>query len=111
MHARTSLAVLLATSLLSISVPAQFEFVTGAPGRCESRPRVTRQFCENCGTPLAYAADRFPGEVHVYVSTFDNPDAFPPELHVYVAEAIGWLHLDDGLPRYRTTSRDAAPIE
>ncbi len=90
---------------------ASFRYVTGAPRVFASSPGVRRSFCENCGTPLTYAANRFPGEVHVHVSTFDNPDAYPPQLHVYVAESISWLHLDDELPRYRTTSRDAAPIE
>ncbi len=89
----------------------RFRYLKGAPRVFASSPGVRRSFCENCGTPLTYAADRFPGEVHVYVSTFDHPDVFPPELHVYVAEAIDWLHLDDGLPRYRTTSRNTAPIE
>ena len=67
----------------------------------------------NTGAPVTtfvgFPADGFTyaaGEVHVYISTLDNPDAFPPQFHVFTAEGIQWLHLDDNLPRYRATSRD-----
>lgn len=88
----------------------QFRYTKGEPKTFTSSPGVRRSFCADCGTPLTYQADRFPGEVHVYVSTFDQPDAFPPQLHVFVSEAISWLHLDDDLPRYATTSHDAEPL-
>lgn len=95
-----------------VGVPqARLRYLKGTPRVFVSSPGVRRSFCEKCGTPLTYAADRFPGEIHIYVSTFDKPNTFPPELHVHAAESIDWLHLDDGLPRYRTTSRDTAPIE
>ena len=89
----------------------QFRYGQGTPRVFASSPGVRRGFCADCGTPLTYQADQYPGEVHVYVSTFDHPHAFPPQLHVFVSEAIPWLHLDDGLPRYRTTSRNQTPID
>jgi hypothetical protein len=89
----------------------QFRIRKGEPKEFVSSAGVRRGFCDGCGTPLTYRSDRFDGEVHVYVSTFDRPDAFPPRLHVHVGEAIPWAHLDDGLPRYRTTSRDGAPMQ
>ena len=33
-----------------------------------------------------------------------------PEKHVHTGEQLPWLHLNDGLPRYRTTARDGEPI-
>jgi len=89
----------------------RFHYTKGEPKVFASSPGVRRSFCGDCGTPLTYQADQYPGEVHVYISTFDRPEAFPPQLHVFVSEAVPWLHLDDELPRYHTTSRDAKPIE
>ncbi len=87
-----------------------FTFVAGAPETYASSPGVTRSFCGRCGTPLTYRAERYPGEVHVYVCTLDRPQDFVPRAHVHTGEQLPWLHLDDGLPRYLTTSRDAEPI-
>lgn len=84
----------------------RFRYSKGSPQVFASSPGVRRGFCGDCGTPLTYEADRFAGEVHVYISTFDRPEVFAPQLHVFTAEAIPWLHLNDGLPRYPGTSRD-----
>ncbi len=65
-----------------------FEPTAGAPGEYASSPGVRRGFRAECGTPLTYRADRFPGEVHLCVSTFDAPERFPPQAHVYEAERI-----------------------
>ena len=90
-----------------VGFPADgFTYAAGRPKVFNSSPDVRRSFCADCGTPLTYEADRAAGEVHVYISTLDNPDAFPPQFHVFTAEGIQWLHLDDNLPRYRATSRD-----
>ncbi len=87
-----------------------FTYVAGAPATYASSPGVTRAFCGRCGTPLTYQAERYPGEVHVYVCTLDRPQDFVPQAHVHTGEQLPWLHLDDGLPRYLTTARDAEPI-
>ncbi len=83
-----------------------FRYTSGEPAQFSSSPGVTRSFCGTCGTPLTYQSDRFPGEVHVYISVFDHPDSFRPQFHVFVAEAISWLHVEDDLPRYRATTKD-----
>ena len=64
---------------------------------------VSRSFCGECGTPLAYEAEHYPGEIHIYVSVFDEPDAFPPKAHVHFAEKISWLHMDEDLKHFDTT--------
>ena len=81
-----------------------FAYTAGAPTVFRSSPGVTRSFCERCGTPLSYESSRWPGEVHVFVCTFDTPEGFTPEAHVFVAEQLPWVHLNDDLPRYRATS-------
>ena len=75
---------------------------------CGSELGPRARFCDQCGTPLTYEGDSSPGEVHAYISTFDEPDAFLPKLHVFVPEGISWLHIADQLPRYRETARGGA---
>jgi hypothetical protein len=84
------------------------EFTKGTPASYPSSPGVTRRFCGRCGTPLSYQSARWPGEVHLFLCTFDAPAALSPQAHVFVEEQLAWLHLDDGLPRY-AKSTDAGP--
>ncbi len=85
-----------------------FRYTQGTPGTYASSPGVTRSFCAACGTPLAYEAERFPGEIHLYISTLDNPEDFEPRSHVFFTEKIPWFDTADHLPRFETTSRDGA---
>ncbi|MDH3476303.1 MAG: GFA family protein, partial [Rhodospirillales bacterium] len=88
-----------------------FAYSAGAPAGYASSPGVTRSFCARCGTPLTYRAERFPGEVHLYISTLDDPENFRPKGHVYFAERIPWFDTADHLPRYAATSAGgAAPL-
>jgi hypothetical protein len=61
--------------------------------RFHSSPGVTRTFCGRCGTPLTYAGERWPGEVHVLVGSMDRPQDFPPSGDAFVEEKLPWLHL------------------
>ena len=67
----------------------------------ESSPGVRRRFCAACGTPIAYEADMFPGELHLYTATLDDPDSIPPTFHVFFDEHIGWFDTADDLPRHK----------
>ncbi len=87
----------------------QVEFVSGQRQFYESSPNVQRGFCANCGTPLSYEADRFPGEIHLYICTLDEPDAFEASAHVYASERVAWFDCHDALPRFSATSTDAKP--
>jgi hypothetical protein len=87
----------------------QVRFTKGAPAIFESSPGVRRGFCAACGTPLTYGGERAPGEVHLYVATFDDPESFAPTVHVHVGEKLPWFDTADDLPRYRTTGRAGEP--
>ena len=88
-----------------------FRWTSSAPQVFESSPGVRRSFCGLCGSPLAYEADRFPGEVQLYVATLDDPGAIEPRGHVHVAEQLPWFEVLDALPRYaRAGSDGAAPV-
>ena len=79
-------------------------FTAGERARFASSPGVQRGFCARCGTPLTYEGERFPGEIHFYVSTFDEPQALRPRFHVYYEERLEWLEISDSLPRHATTT-------
>lgn len=83
-----------------VGVPsAAFRWTGAAPSVYESSPGARRLFCARCGSPVAYEADRFPGEIHLYACGHDDPAALRPTVHVHHDEALGWLPVADGLPR------------
>ena len=81
-----------------------------APSIYRSSPGVVRQFCGKCGTPLSFAGERWPGEIHLFVCTLDDPGALQPTGHVYVKEQMPWLHLADRLPRFHTVPSQGGPL-
>ena len=86
-----------------------FRFTGAEPKIYVSSPGVRRLFCGTCGcgtcgSPIAYDADAFPDEIHVYAASLERPENFSPEYHVYTAEQLPWVHPNDGLPRYRAGS-------
>lgn len=73
---------------------------TGQPaGQYESSPGVTRSFCTTCGTPMAYRSVDYPGEMHFFAATLDDPSNFAPTVHVHTDEMLPWVKLADDLPR------------
>jgi hypothetical protein len=84
---------------------------TGArPAEYRSSPGVMRRFCGACGSPVSFEGERWPDEIHLFVPSFDEPEAFRPACHVHVDEQLRWLHLVDYLPRYAKTPRDGPPL-
>ena len=82
----------------------QVEF-TGHPRKTHhSPPNVSRSFCGECGTPLAWEGVDYEPErgeiIELYISTLDDPDRFTPTNHLWYSERISWFEVDDDLPRY-----------
>jgi hypothetical protein len=61
---------------------------------------VKRHFCDACGTPMAFEADHYKGEIHLYAAGLENPDNFQPKFHVHYDGKLDWLHIADDLPKY-----------
>ena len=78
----------------------QFRWTGKAPETYNSSPGVTRSFCGTCGTPMAFQAERYAGEIHLYIATLDNPADIAPTFHVHYRERLPWFHLSDDLPKY-----------
>ena len=49
---------------------------------------------------MAFEAEKYEGEIHVYAASLENPESFEPAFHVHVAEKLSWCSLSDDLPTY-----------
>jgi len=84
-----------------------FELLEGAGDLTTfaSTPEATRQFCKHCGSHLFFRSTRWPGEVHVTLSTLHldtDPSAhepLTPKAHVFYSDKAEWLDLAAPLPR------------
>jgi len=88
-----------------LAVPDEaYSLDTGAPSSFSSSPGATRTFCPTCGSPMSFSHERFPGEIHLYVASLDDPEAYQPSRHVFYAKRLSWADLHDDLPRFDGTS-------
>ena len=83
------------------AVPHEVFRWTGAtPAIYESSPGVRRSFCSRCGSPMAFDADKWSHEIHLYAASLDDPTAFVPDFHVHWAERVPWIELTDDLRKF-----------
>ncbi len=78
----------------------QFRYLQGEPAIYESSPGAKRYFCARCGSPMAFAGAKWPGEVHLLHGTLTDPSQWPPTGHANFAEQVPWFDAHDALPRY-----------
>ena len=70
----------------------------------QSSKRVTRSFCPECGTPVAYADEKLAESTYFYVGVLDHPNDFPMDNHSHIGSKLSWLHLNDDLPQIDGTA-------
>jgi len=87
--------------------PERFRYLRGRPGNYESRPRVTREFCGDCGTQLTYRNAEEPDSIDVTACSLDDPGGLRPQDHVWNDRRLPWVRIDDGLPCYGRGRNDA----
>jgi hypothetical protein len=63
------------------------------PTAYASSPGVKRGFCGRCGSTLFYEGARWPGETHLHLGVFDEPQRIVPTKQAFKEERIPWLHL------------------
>ena len=80
------------------------------PGSYQSSPGTDWLRCGTCGSPLAYRADRFPGEVHLLAGTLDQPERFRAESEVNRSGHLGWTELARPAPYQMQPEDDPAPV-
>lgn len=65
----------------------------------DSSPGAQRGFCARCGSTLLFRSQRWPGEVHVVLSNFDQPVDRAPQAHVFYDAHVEWFVVRDDLPK------------
>jgi hypothetical protein len=82
---------------------------TGTRRFHQSSAKATRAFCPECGTQMCFESTAWPGELHLYAASLDDPETYAPQLHCHVAEHLNWLTIDDDLPRFAATAEPDVP--
>ncbi len=54
---------------------------------------------------MGYRSEKLPNEIHGLAASLNSPDEFTPEVHYFLSEALPWIHVTDGLPRYADGGR------
>ena len=78
--------------------PDQVVFTGAMPHRYTTEDGVTRSFCGQCGSPVAYEQARRDDEIHLQLGLFDDLEPLAPENHSFLEEKVSWLHADEHLP-------------
>ena len=52
---------------------------------------------------MAFEADHYPGGMHLYAASLEDPGEFEPSFHVNYQSKLPWLDLNDDLPKYEGT--------
>ena len=84
-----------------VAFPADtFAFTEGEPGVYRATNKAERTFCRDCGTPLTFRHVESAHQVDVTAGSLDNAEAVRPIDHIWNSATLGWLRLDDDLPRF-----------
>jgi len=52
---------------------------------------------------MAFEADHYTGDIHLYAASLENPQDFEPTFHVNYESKLPWLQMNDNLPKYEGT--------
>ncbi len=87
-----------------LGIPARWLTWTGqSPKSFSSSKGVTRYCCEACGSPLAFEAEHYPDEIHLYAASLEKPELFKPAFHVNYGSKLPWLEMNDNLPKHENS--------
>lgn len=63
----------------------------------ESSPGARRGFCSTCGSCMLFESNRWAGETHVALASFDGPIDREPQAHAFYDSHVNWMPVDDAL--------------
>lgn len=87
-----------------LGVPLKnFRWTATKPKIFESSKGVYRYFCGDCGSPIGFEADHYPGGMHLYAASLNDPEKFNPTFHVNFSSKLPWLHMQDDLKKFDHT--------
>ena len=78
--------------------PDQVVFTGAMPNRYTTDDGVTRSFCGQCGSPVAYEKEDRSHSIHLHLGLFDDLEALKPSDHSFRNEKASWLVADEHLP-------------
>lgn len=90
---------------------SRFRWLQGQPSTIRSSPPVQRDFCGECGTPLAYRHDDEPEVIELNTMTLDAPERFPPRYEIWHQDRVPWAASDPRLLHYVTDREDGRTVE
>ncbi len=69
---------------------------------------VKRSFCGDCGSPVSFEGEAWPGEFHVHLSMLDNAPELQPIGHAHIKTRMPWVHLEEDLIKFERFPRGIA---
>ncbi|MCH2169663.1 GFA family protein [Myxococcota bacterium] len=84
---------------------AGFTYTQGSPkafSRSDLENAVTREFCGDCGAPLATRAPGMAGAVMIKVGSLDDPGSVfgQPQMVIFTSEMQPYHQLPEGIPNF-----------
>jgi len=70
---------------------AAVDWLGGPRAIYRSSPIVERGFCRACGSQMSFQSARWPGEVHLLLPSFEDPESLTPGRHIHAGARIGWV--------------------
>jgi len=77
----------------------EVEILKGTPKDYSSSEKVTRSFCENCGSPFSYRYKESSNKHFIPVGVFDDASSFAPKHHIWVSQKLPWIAISDDYPQ------------
>jgi hypothetical protein len=56
---------------------------------------------------MGFEAAHYPGGMHLYAASLEDPTDFEPTFHVNYGSKLPWLQINDDLPKYEGTLLNA----
>lgn len=78
-----------------------FQYTSGEPSIFPSSTHGHREFCNQCGTQIAYRRSENAETIDVNSSSLDDLSTVKPQHHIYTGSSVPWLQINDDLPRYK----------
>ncbi len=81
-----------------------FSYTQGQAKIYKSSDWGQREFCEACGSQIAFRGTVSDDAVEINVGTLDDPEIITPEYHVWCDSQVSWFDTTDELPRHPKSS-------
>lgn len=90
-----------------LTVPVEaFSYTAGQPAVYCSSTHSQREFCNRCGTQLAFRRQQDARRVDITTASLDDPSRVAPEYHIWRMSRIAWFETHDSLPRFEDAGPD-----